>query len=165
MKIAIFSGALLIAAFPAFAAETEIKLKRLLGLPELKVKTRTAEEAAGIEGYFKNGYPSCALEVVEQFVEEVSTYDDSGKDNAMRFQAEVNDAMAAFECPWCLSDGRYFQIDAEFFHNEIVQMAKTCYGGRDLKGLTMNFWRLGKTSQTGKPKMSFSRRSRVSRVL
>ena len=36
MKIAIFSGALLIAAFPAFAAETEIKLKPGAGLEQLQ---------------------------------------------------------------------------------------------------------------------------------
>jgi hypothetical protein len=77
--------------------QTEVKLKRLLGLLELK--SRAADEAVGIEGYFMKGYPSCALEVVEQFVEELDGFGDSGKDNAVKFQAEVNEAMVAFECP------------------------------------------------------------------
>src|ERR1700690_4048936 len=45
------------------AEQTEAKLKRLLGLPELKVKTRTGDETADLHGYFAKGYPSCALEV------------------------------------------------------------------------------------------------------
>lgn len=68
---------------------TEMKLKRLLGLPELK--TRAAAEAVGIEEYFTKGYPSCALEVVEQFAEELVGFGDSGKNNAVKFQAEVNE--------------------------------------------------------------------------
>ena len=52
--------------------QTEIKLKRLLGLPELK--SRAAAEAVGLEGYFMKGYPSCSLEVIEQFFEELSAF-------------------------------------------------------------------------------------------
>ena len=111
---------------------TEIKLKRLLGLPELK--TRAGGEAVGIEGYFTKGYPSCALEVVEQFTEVLVEFGDSGKDNAIKFQAEVNDAMIAFECPWRLSDGRFFQIDADFFHNEIVQKGEDMLRERGFEG-------------------------------
>lgn len=119
--------------------QTESKLKRLLGLPELKVKARDAEEVVGIEGYFMKGYPSCALEVIEQFVEEVAGFGDSGKENAVRFQAEVNEAMVAFECPWCLSSGRFFQIDAAFFQGEIVQKGEDLLCERGFEGAHNEF--------------------------
>lgn len=104
--------------------DTEIKLKRLLGLADLKGQAIGGEEVVGIEGYFMKGYPSCALEVIEQFVEEMAGYGESGKDNSARFQQEVNEAMVAFECPWRLSEGRFFQIDSSFFHEEIIQKSE-----------------------------------------
>jgi hypothetical protein len=119
--------------------QTESKLKRLLGLPELKVKARDVEEVVGIEGYFMKGYPSCALEVIEQFVEEVAGFRDSGKENAVGFQAEVNEAMVAFECPWRLSTGRFFQIDAAFFQQEIVQKAEDLLSERGFEGAYNEF--------------------------
>lgn len=112
--------------------QTEAKLKRLLGLPELS--SRAAEEAVGIEGYFLKGYPSCALEVIEQLAEEIAEFGASGKDNAVKFQADVNDAMVAFDCPWRLSDGRFFQIDADFFHNEIVQKGEDMLREKGFEG-------------------------------
>lgn len=83
--------------------QTEIKLRRLLGFSELK--SRAAEDAVGLEGYFMKGYPSCALEVIEQFTEELSTLGEHGygKIRAANFQVEVNEAMMDFECPWRLS--------------------------------------------------------------
>ena len=48
-------------SYTSHVDQTEIRLKRLLGLPELT--SLASEEAVGIEGYFLKGYPSCALEV------------------------------------------------------------------------------------------------------
>lgn len=42
--------------------------------------------------------------------------------------------MVAFECPWRLSDGRFFQIDADFFHNEIVQKGEDMLSERGFEG-------------------------------
>ena len=112
-------------------SQTEIRLKRLLGLPEL---TSTAsEKAVGIEGYFSKGYPSCALEVIEQFIEELTP------DMASTFQGEVNDAMVAFECSWRLSSGRFFQIDAAFFQEEIVQNGEDLLCERGFEGAHNEF--------------------------
>ena len=116
------------------AEQTEIKLKRLLGLPELKVRTRAGEEVVDLHGYSTKGYPSCALEVIEQFVEEVAAFGDAGKGAAVRFQQEVNEAMVAFECPWRLSDGRFFQVDAEFLHDELVQKGEDVLRERGFEG-------------------------------
>jgi hypothetical protein len=55
--------------------ETERRLQRLLGKSPLKAKTLQGEEKTGIEAYFKSGFPSCALEVVEQFAAELKAYD------------------------------------------------------------------------------------------
>ncbi|MFY4729372.1 hypothetical protein, partial [Nitrospira sp. BLG_2] len=75
----------------SIAEQTESKLKRLLGFSELK--SRAAEDAVGLEGYFMKGYPSCALEVIEQFIEELSTFgeDGYGKGRTSNFQAEINE--------------------------------------------------------------------------
>jgi hypothetical protein len=116
------------------AEQTEIKLKRLLGLPELKVTTSTGEEAVDLPEYFTKGDPSCALEVMEQFVEEVAGFGDTGKGAAVRFQQEVNEAMVAFECPWRLSDGRFFRVDAEFLHDELVQKGEDVLRERGFEG-------------------------------
>src|SRR5713101_7903205 len=116
------------------AEQTEIKLKRLLGLPELKVKTRTGDEVVDLREYITKGYPSCALEVIEQFVEEVAGFGDTDKGAAVRFQQEVNEAMVAFECPWRLSDGRFFQVDAEFLHGELVQKGEDVLRERGFEG-------------------------------
>lgn len=112
-------------------AHTENKLKQLLGLPELT--SPASEKAVGIEGYFLKGYPSCALEVIEQFVEKLAP------DRASPFQAEVNDAMVAFECPWRLSSGRFFQIDAAFFQDEIIQKAEDLLCERGFEGAHNEF--------------------------
>ena len=114
--------------------QTEIKLKRLLGQPELKGQPFAGEQEVGIEGYFMKGYPSCALEVIEQFVEELDEFSGSGQDNPAHFQREVNESMVAFECPWRLSDGRFFQIDAEFFQEEIVQKGEDMLRERGFEG-------------------------------
>lgn len=130
--------------------QTEGKLKRLLGLPELR--SRAAEEAVGIDGYFMKGYPSCALEVTEQFAEQLATYDDSGKENAARFQAEVNEAMIDFECAWRLSDGRFFQIDTEFFHGEIVQKGEDVLREKGFEGAHDEFRESREDLSDGKTK-------------
>lgn len=110
--------------------ETESKLKRLLGESELKVR----KQPVGIKEYFMDGYPSNALEVIEQFAEEVAIHQDSGDNAESRFQKEVNDAMVAFDCPWWLSERRFLQIDATFFHNEIVQKAEDVLRGQGFEG-------------------------------
>ncbi len=101
--------------------ETERRLERLLGKSPLKAKTLQGEEKTGIEEYFKSGFPSCALEVVEQFADELKGHDVK---DAFSFQGEVNDAMLAFSCNWRLSDGRFFQVDSQFLHEEVVQKAE-----------------------------------------
>ena len=118
----------------SIAEQTETKLKRLLGFPELKA--RAAEDAVGFEGYFMKGYPSCALEVIEQFREELSTFGEHGygKRQAEHFQTEINEAMMDFECPWRLSDGRFFQIDAEFFQAEIIQKGEDILREKGFEG-------------------------------
>ncbi len=114
--------------------QAEVKLKRLLGLPDLKVKTRSGDEVVDLFGYFTKGYPSCSLEVIEQFVEELAAFGDSGKTAAARFQAEVNEAMVAFECPWRLSDGRFFQVDAAFLNDEVTQKGEDVLRERGFEG-------------------------------
>jgi AbiJ N-terminal domain 4 len=118
----------------SIAEQIEIKLKRLLGFPELK--SRAAEDAVGLEGYFMKGYPSCALEVIEQFAEELSTFGEHGygKRQTKHFQTEINEAMMDFECPWRLSDGRFFQIDAEFFQAEIIQKGEDILREKGFEG-------------------------------
>lgn len=118
----------------SIAEQTEIKLRRLLGFSELK--SRAAEDAVGLEGYFMKGYPSCALEVIEQFTEELSTFGEHGygKGRASSFQTEVNEAMMDFECPWRLSDGRFFQIDAGFLHAEIIQKGEDILREKGFEG-------------------------------
>lgn len=101
--------------------ETERKLMRLLGKLPLKVKTIEGEEKSGIEAYFRNGFPSCALEVIEQFAGELKSH---SAEDAFTFQAEVNEAMLVFNCGWRLSDGRFFQVDSQFLHEELVQKAE-----------------------------------------
>jgi hypothetical protein len=144
--------------------QTEIKLKRLLGLPEFKVKAYDGEEVVGIDGYFHKGYPSCALEVIEQFYEELAVFEESGEEKALRFQTEINEAMTTFQCPWLLSKGRFFQIDAVFFNEEIIQKSEDILSEQGLKEPTMSLGKLGKTSLMAKLKMLFLRHSKASRV-
>ena len=101
--------------------QAERRLERLLGKSPLKAKTLQGEEKTGIEEYFKTGFPSCTLEVVEQFADELKSYDAK---EAFAFQGEVNDAMLAFSCGWRLSDGTFFQVDSQFLHEEVVQKAE-----------------------------------------
>ena len=76
-----------------FVDETERRLESLLGRSPLKAKTIQGEEKIGIEAYFKSGFPSCALEVVEQFAAELKAHDFQ---DAVAFQGEVNDG---YFCP------------------------------------------------------------------
>jgi hypothetical protein len=52
----------------------------------------------------------------------------------VHFQREVNEAMVTFECPWRLSDGRFFQIDANFLYEEIVQKGEDVLRERGFEG-------------------------------
>lgn len=88
--------------------KTESKLKRLLGKSELSAKTPDGLKT-GMEAYFKEGYPSNVLEVVEQFYEELQD------ENRYVFERKINEAMLAFGCPWRLSNGTFFCVDSEFF--------------------------------------------------
>lgn len=130
--------------------QTESKLQRLLGLP--KLSSRAADDAVGIEGYFLKGYPSCALEVIEQFVEELARFGDSGKGIALKFQAEVNEAMVDFECSWRLSDGRFFQIDSDFFYAEIVQKGEDMLREKGFEGAHDEFREAREDLSDGKTK-------------
>ena len=86
--------------------QTETKLKRLLGKPELVAKTPDGDKK-GIKAYFKEGYPSNVLEVVEQFCQEL---DECQRDI---FAKAINESMIAFECPWLLFNGVFFRIDSQ----------------------------------------------------
>jgi hypothetical protein len=97
--------------------ETEKRLK--LGLGRTSLVAKTAQGVLeGIEPYFREGYPSNVLEVIEQFSEELA------KEHRAKFAQEVNEAMLAFNCPWLLLDGAFFQIDSGFMR-ELVQKAQT----------------------------------------
>lgn len=132
--------------------QTEIKLKRLLGLPEFKVKAYDGEEVVGIDGYFQKGYPSCALEVIEQFYEELARFEESGEEKALRFQTDINEAMTTFQCPWLLSKGRFFQIDAVFFNEEIIQKSEDILSEQGLKGAHDEFREAREDLSDGKTK-------------
>ena len=112
--------------------ETEQKLKRLLGLEEFKIKGRS--DAVSLKVYFINGYPSCALEVIEQFQEELAGFGDDGPAAALLFQRAVNDAMADFECPWHLSEGRFFLTDPVFFQEELTKKCEEVLSQEGFKG-------------------------------
>ena len=101
-----------------FIQDTETQLKRLLGVNRLQVKTGTGLENVDLDGYFLEGYPSCALEVIEQFAGFLPV------DTRIRFQAGINSSMLAYECPWRLSDGRFFQVDSRFLSEEVVQKSE-----------------------------------------
>src|SRR6266481_10049411 len=40
------------------------------------------------------------------------------KSKALEFQQKVNESMADFECPWRLSDGFFFKVEAEFLDSQ-----------------------------------------------
>ncbi|CUS37553.1 DUF7014 domain-containing protein [Candidatus Nitrospira nitrificans] len=125
-------------------AETEQRLARLLGMPELT--SRASAKAVGIKGYFLHGYPSCALDVIEQFVQELTL------DEALAFHIEVNDATVAFDCPWWLSNGRFFKIDDAFFQVEIVQKAEDFLCERGFEGAHNEFREAREDLTDGKTK-------------
>jgi len=100
--------------------DTELELVRLLGLGQLTVDKRKAD----LESYFKNSYPSNALDVLEQFYVALGNHAPGYHERACKFQRAINEAMADFGCPWRLSDGLFFKIDAEFLDREIVQKAE-----------------------------------------
>jgi hypothetical protein len=64
---------------PDLVEQTEMKLKVLLGPPELKVKAESGEKTVDIHGYFTKGDPSCALEVIEQFFEALPVLSSRGR--------------------------------------------------------------------------------------
>ncbi|MGD9850765.1 MAG: hypothetical protein AB7T38_05830 [Nitrospirales bacterium] len=132
--------------------QTEIKLKRLLGLAEFKVKAYDGEEVVGIDGYFQKGYPSCALEVIEQFYEELAGFEEAGEEKALRFQTEINEAMTTFQCPWLLSKGQFFQIDAVFFNEEIIQKSEDLLSEQGFKGAHDEFREAREDLSDGKTK-------------
>jgi hypothetical protein len=78
-----------------------------LGKNSLVAKTQSGNQE-GLEAYFREGYPSNVLEVVEQFHAELPT------DQRTAFAKFVNDSMMAFKCPWLLLDGAFFRIDDHF---------------------------------------------------
>ncbi len=107
-------------------AETQIKLKRLLGRTALIAKTQTGKQQ-GIEVYFREGYPSNVLEVIEQF------WDELPGDQRPSFGQTVNDSMTAFNCPWLLIDGMFFRID-DTFMKELIESAQAALVSRGFDG-------------------------------
>jgi hypothetical protein len=87
--------------------ETEKTLKQLLGRASLVAKTLTGA-VEGLEAYFREGYPSNVLEVVEQFHEQLTEQD------RKFFAKAVNEAMQAFKCPWLLLEGTFYKIEDQF---------------------------------------------------
>ena len=106
--------------------ETENTLKRLLGKSSLVAKTQNGDQA-GLEAYFREGYPSNVLEVVEQFHAELPA------DQRTAFAQSVNDSMMAFKCPWLLLDGAFFRIDDHFL-KELIENTQSALGSRGFKG-------------------------------
>lgn len=82
--------------------ETESKLTRLLGRPALIAKTQNGAQQHGIEAYFREGYPSNVLEVIEQFCDELP------EDQRASFANLINDSMMAFKARGCYSTERFF---------------------------------------------------------
>jgi AbiJ N-terminal domain 4 len=104
--------------------DTERELVRLLGLGQLTVSVDGKRKNANLETYFKDSYPSNALDVLEQFYLVVRNHAPGYQGKAWEFQRVVNEAMTDFGCAWRLSDGSFFKIDAEFLDREIVQKAE-----------------------------------------
>jgi hypothetical protein len=104
--------------------DTERELVRLLGLGQLTVSVDGKRKNGNLETYFKDSYPSNALDVLEQFYLVVRNHAPGYQGKAWEFQRVVNEAMTDFGCAWRLSDGSFFKIDAEFLDREIVQKAE-----------------------------------------
>ncbi len=112
--------------------QTERKLRKLLGATDkLQIKTSTGFEDADLESYFKFGYPSCALDVIEQFFEEVVN---QSTIRGSELQKEINEAMLAFHCPWRFSDGQFFQVDSDFLDHELNQRAEGLLRQHEFQG-------------------------------
>ncbi len=105
-------------------AETERELLRLLGFQRLTISIEKATMTTDLENYFKKGYPSNVLDVLEQFFLVLRDHAPDYRTKAWEFQHQVNESMADFECPWRLSDGLFFKIETEFLDREIVQKAE-----------------------------------------
>jgi hypothetical protein len=109
-------------------AETEKKLKGLLGRTALVAKTQTGQQQ-GLEAYFREGYPSNVLEVIEQFSDELPG------DQRPSFAQAVNASMTAFKCPWLLLDGTFFLIDDSYM-KELIESAEGALRSRGFGGAT-----------------------------
>jgi hypothetical protein len=102
-------------------ADTERELLRLLGFDSFTIFVENKSKDADLETFFKSSYPSNTLDVLEQFFFMFSGHAPGYKSKAWEFQQKVNESMADFECPWRLSDGLFFKVEAEFLDREIVQ--------------------------------------------
>jgi hypothetical protein len=117
-------------------AETEKRLERLLGKSPLASSSQ--RHFWPLEEYVRRGEPSCALEVVEQFADELASFP-NGQATSYRFEQEVNDAMQTFNCDWRLSGGYFFRVDDHFLQEELVQKAATMLSESGFSGANEEF--------------------------
>ena len=105
-------------------ADTERELLRLLGFDRLTVFIDKKNKDTDLESFFKLGYPSNALDILERFFHILGGHAPGYKTKAWEFQQKVNESMEDFECPWRLSDGLFFKVEAEFLVREVIQKAE-----------------------------------------
>jgi hypothetical protein len=120
--------------------KTEQKLKRLIGKSVLSAKTVDGLKE-GMEAYFKEGYPSNVLEVVEQF------YDELREESRNSFEKRINESMLAFSCRWLLSNGAFF-ASTQSFSRSFLKAFETSSGEMVSKGLKTSCGRLKRHSLT-----------------
>lgn len=105
-------------------ADIKPKIRRLLGLDDLRVLVQGRSVEADLESFFKSGDPTHVLDILEVFFEDLTQFHAKQPEKAQAFQHDINVSMADFECPWILSEGRFFKIEADFLHHDIVQGAE-----------------------------------------
>lgn len=60
--------------------------------------------------------------------------------------------MVAFQCPWRLSDGRFFQVDAAFLNEEVVQKGEDVLREHGFEGAHDEFREAREELSDGQPK-------------
>ena len=115
--------------------DSERELLRLLGFDRLTIFIDDKNKGTDLESLFKLGYSSNALDLLEQFFFTLASHAPGYKTKAWEFQQKVNESMADFECPWRLSDGLFFKVEAEFLHRELVQKGEDQLRQQGFSGL------------------------------
>jgi hypothetical protein len=103
--------------------DTALEFMRLAGLERLLISLGSKKAEVSLEEFFKTEAPPHVLDIVEQFYHLLSIHYPN-LPRGWEFQREVNEALTDFECPWILSEGRFFKIETDFLHLDIVQGAE-----------------------------------------